>query len=86
VYKAARAKAGAAAVATSAGAAAALRAAAANAAGPAVTGGATRPAGNMIRHDGRIHVLNRDYFTVPEADLCQVRSVLTVPGGQVVHT
>ena len=30
-------------------------------------------------------VLDRDYFTVPDADLRRIRSVLTVVGGQVVH-
>jgi predicted amidohydrolase YtcJ len=34
---------------------------------------------------GDLVVLDRDYFTVPEADLRQVRSELTVLGGQVVH-
>ena len=35
---------------------------------------------------GDLVVLNRDYFTIPVADLRQVRSVLTVLGGEVVHT
>jgi predicted amidohydrolase YtcJ len=35
---------------------------------------------------GDLVVLNRDYFTIPEADLRQVRSVMTVLGGKVVHT
>jgi predicted amidohydrolase YtcJ len=30
-------------------------------------------------------VLDRDYFTVPEEELKQIRSVLTIVGGQVVH-
>lgn len=30
-------------------------------------------------------VLNRDYFTVPEAEIRQIRSVLTVVDGKVVH-
>jgi predicted amidohydrolase YtcJ len=30
-------------------------------------------------------VLDRDYFTVPDADLKNIRSVLTVVGGRVVH-
>jgi len=30
-------------------------------------------------------VLDRDYFTVPEADIRKIRSVLTVVGGKVVH-
>jgi predicted amidohydrolase YtcJ len=30
-------------------------------------------------------VLDRDYFTVPDADLKRIRSVLTVIGGRVVH-
>jgi predicted amidohydrolase YtcJ len=30
-------------------------------------------------------VLDRDYFTVPEADIRKVRSVLTVVDGRVVH-
>jgi predicted amidohydrolase YtcJ len=30
-------------------------------------------------------VLDRDYFTVPDADIKRVRSVLTVVGGRVVH-
>ena len=35
---------------------------------------------------GDLVVLNRDYFTIPVADLRRVRSVLTVLGGEVVHT
>jgi predicted amidohydrolase YtcJ len=34
---------------------------------------------------GDLVVLNRDYFTIPEADLRQVRPVLTVLGGRIVH-
>jgi predicted amidohydrolase YtcJ len=34
---------------------------------------------------GDVVVLDRDYFTVPEDQLRQVRSVLTVVGGNVVH-
>ena len=30
-------------------------------------------------------VLDRDYFTVPDDDLKQLRSILTVAGGRVVH-
>ena len=30
-------------------------------------------------------VLDRDYFTVPDADLKRIRPVLTVVGGRVVH-
>lgn len=30
-------------------------------------------------------VLDRDYFTVPDADIKKVRSVLTLVGGQIVH-
>jgi predicted amidohydrolase YtcJ len=30
-------------------------------------------------------VLNKDYFAVPDEDLKQIRSALTVVGGQVVH-
>ena len=30
-------------------------------------------------------VLDRDYFTVPDADIKKIRSVLTVVGGQIVH-
>jgi len=30
-------------------------------------------------------VLDRDYFTVPDADLARIRSVLTIVGGRVVH-
>jgi predicted amidohydrolase YtcJ len=30
-------------------------------------------------------VLNRDYFTVPEADIRQIRAVLTVVNGRIVH-
>ena len=32
-----------------------------------------------------VAVLDRDYFTVPEADIKKVRAVLTVVGGRVVH-
>lgn len=32
-----------------------------------------------------VAVLDRDYFTVPEADIRKIRSVLTVVGGRVVH-
>ncbi|MBX6357270.1 MAG: amidohydrolase family protein [Micromonosporaceae bacterium] len=35
---------------------------------------------------GDLVVLNRDYFTIGVADLRQVRSVLTVLGGKVVHS
>jgi predicted amidohydrolase YtcJ len=35
---------------------------------------------------GDLVVLNRDYFSIPVADLRRVRSVLTVLGGKVVHT
>jgi predicted amidohydrolase YtcJ len=35
---------------------------------------------------GDLVVLNRDYFTIPVADLRQVRSALTVLGGEVVHS
>jgi predicted amidohydrolase YtcJ len=31
-------------------------------------------------------VLDRDYFTVPDEDLKRIRSVLTVVGGEVVHS
>jgi len=34
---------------------------------------------------GDLVVLDRDYFTVPEADIKNVRSVLTVVDGRVVH-
>jgi predicted amidohydrolase YtcJ len=30
-------------------------------------------------------VLNSDYFTVPDADLRKIRSVMTVVGGRIVH-
>ena len=30
-------------------------------------------------------VLNEDYFTVPDDRLRQIRSVLTVVGGRIVH-
>jgi predicted amidohydrolase YtcJ len=30
-------------------------------------------------------VLDRDYFTVPESDIRNIRSVLTIVGGKVVH-
>ena len=30
-------------------------------------------------------VLDRDYFTVPDADIKKVRSLLTVVDGRVVH-
>jgi predicted amidohydrolase YtcJ len=30
-------------------------------------------------------VLNRDYFTVPEADIRQIRAVLTIVDGRIVH-
>ena len=30
-------------------------------------------------------VLNRDYFTVPEAEIKQIRSVMTVVNGRIVH-
>jgi len=30
-------------------------------------------------------VLNRDYFEVPEEDIKQIRSVLTIVGGRIVH-
>ncbi len=32
-----------------------------------------------------VAVLDRDYFSVPEADIRKIRSVLTVVGGRVVH-
>ena len=31
-------------------------------------------------------VLNKDYFTVPDLDLKQIRSRLTLVGGEVVHS
>ena len=34
---------------------------------------------------GDLVVLDRDYFTVPVEQLRQVRSVLTVLGGEIVH-
>ena len=30
-------------------------------------------------------VLDRDYFTVPDAQIKQIRSVMTMVGGRVVH-
>jgi hypothetical protein len=30
-------------------------------------------------------VLNKDYFAVPDEELKQIRSVLTVVGGEIVH-
>ena len=30
-------------------------------------------------------VLDRDYFTIPDADIKKIRSVLTIVGGKVVH-
>jgi predicted amidohydrolase YtcJ len=30
-------------------------------------------------------VLDRDYFSVPDADIRKIRSVLTVVNGQIVH-
>jgi predicted amidohydrolase YtcJ len=30
-------------------------------------------------------VLDRDYFTVPDADIRNIRSALTILGGKVVH-
>jgi predicted amidohydrolase YtcJ len=30
-------------------------------------------------------VLNRDYFTVPEVEIKQIRSVMTVVNGRIVH-
>jgi hypothetical protein len=30
-------------------------------------------------------VLNKDYFTVPDADIKQIRSLLTIVDGRVVH-
>ena len=30
-------------------------------------------------------VLDRDYFTVPDAEIKQIRSVLTVVDGRIVH-
>ena len=30
-------------------------------------------------------VLDRDYFTIPDADIKKIRSVLTLVGGKVVH-
>ncbi len=30
-------------------------------------------------------VLDRDYFTIPDADIKKIRSVLTLLGGKVVH-
>jgi hypothetical protein len=32
-----------------------------------------------------VTVLDRDYFTVPDEDLKQIRSVLTIVGGKIVH-
>jgi len=32
-----------------------------------------------------VAVLDRDYFTVPEADIKKIRAVLTIVGGRVVH-
>ena len=32
-----------------------------------------------------VAVLDRDYFTVPDADIKKIRAVLTVVGGRVVH-
>ena len=34
---------------------------------------------------GDVVVLNNDYFTVPDADLRKIRSILTVVGGRIVH-
>jgi predicted amidohydrolase YtcJ len=31
-------------------------------------------------------VLDRDYFTVPDREIRQIRSVLTIVGGNVVHS
>jgi predicted amidohydrolase YtcJ len=31
-------------------------------------------------------VLDRDYFAVPDAEIKQIRSVLTVVNGKIVHT
>lgn len=70
------ATAGAAAVATSAGPAAAF----------AATARTRSEVINAGQRTTRLELLNPDYFTVPEADLRQVRSVRTVLGGQVVHT
>ena len=30
-------------------------------------------------------VLNKDYFTVPEVEIKQIRSVMTVVNGRIVH-
>jgi predicted amidohydrolase YtcJ len=30
-------------------------------------------------------VLNRDYFAVPDAEIKQIRSVLTIVNGRIVH-
>jgi predicted amidohydrolase YtcJ len=30
-------------------------------------------------------VLDHDYFTIPDADIKKIRSVLTILGGKVVH-
>jgi predicted amidohydrolase YtcJ len=35
---------------------------------------------------GDVVVLDRDYFTVPDDQLRQVSSVLTVVGGAIVHS
>jgi predicted amidohydrolase YtcJ len=35
---------------------------------------------------GDLVVLDRDYFTVPDEELKQIRSALTVVGGNVVHS
>jgi predicted amidohydrolase YtcJ len=32
-----------------------------------------------------VAVLDRDYFTVPDREIRDIRSVLTVVGGRIVH-
>jgi predicted amidohydrolase YtcJ len=31
-------------------------------------------------------VLDRDYFAVPDAEIKQIRSILTIVNGKIVHT
>jgi predicted amidohydrolase YtcJ len=38
-----------------------------------------------IGNHGDFVVLDRDFFTVPDADIPRIRSVLTVVGGKIVH-
>jgi predicted amidohydrolase YtcJ len=38
-----------------------------------------------VGNHGDLAVLDRDFFTIPEAELTRVRSVLTIVGGKVVH-